>query len=129
MAVPRPLPLGPGEGGDLQLDTRIGGSFTERWGDNEGAVWGTVLYLERGIKLRLNGVLGMTTLPVNSLYTYELEDDDGGTLLKLTHDCYGRLEEEWADKHDAGWQMLLDTYLRAYVEEGKTRDQVEAAQA
>lgn len=48
------------------------------------AIWGTVTYLKAPELIRLTGPLGMQR-PVHSVYSYELEENDGTTLVKLSH--------------------------------------------
>lgn len=110
----------------IALDVRVGGDFTETWGDGEGAIWGTIVYLVKGKRLTLSGVLGMREHPVTSLYTYELEDQPSGTLVKLTHEVYGHIDEQWPATYDDGWKQVLGTFLKRFVEEGKTAAELEA---
>jgi len=112
-------------GSQISVDARLGGVFAERWGDGEGALWGTVTFLTLGEKLRLEGALGMSGSGTNK-YTYELEDADGGTLLKLTHYAYGLSDDDTdaESRFTEGWQMLLGKCLPAWLEHGTTYDQL-----
>lgn len=110
-------------GSAIGLDARLGGSFTERWGDNEGALWGTVTYFHVGHKLRLEGGLGMSG-PGHNKWIYELEDDGAGTLLKLTHFLMGHREQDVETRYTRGWAYLLETCLPAWAVDGKTYDQL-----
>lgn len=112
-------------GSQLILEPQVGGRFYEDLGDGEGALWGTVTRIKRPEILRLSGPLGMTT-PVVSVYTYELSDSDGGTLLKLSHHVVGEPSPKWEESHRRGWGQLLNRYLKAYVEEGKRYHELEA---
>jgi hypothetical protein len=49
-----------GEAVDIVLDARLGGHLEERWGDDEGAVWGTVTAIRRDEHLEIEGPIGMT---------------------------------------------------------------------
>jgi uncharacterized protein YndB with AHSA1/START domain len=104
----------------VSLEARQGGQFKERWSDGEGALWGTVVQIENQKLLRLNGSLGMLMSPVVSCYSYELRDMENGTLVSLTHDCFGMLEDGWAERYHAGWLEVLDVYLRGWLERGMT---------
>lgn len=112
--------------GRLTLSAKPGGHF-EEVSEDGSALWGVVTYIKKGEKLQLSGALGITSRPVNSLYTFDLEDANGGTLLKLSHECYGRELDELAEKYEHGWQLLLGKYLKTYVEEGKTCRQLNEA--
>lgn len=108
----------------LSLEPKIGGAFTERWGDDEGALWGTVIFIRKPDILRLSGPLGMIEAPVNSVYSYELEDQGAGTLLKLLHHACGPITDEWHAGYSAGWTELLGSHLKEYLEQGITRQDV-----
>jgi len=102
------------------LEPKIGGQFKERFSDGEGSLWATVVHIENQQVLRLSGPLGMLSAPVVSTFSYELRDIESGTLLSLTHDCFGMLDEGWAERYHVGWLEILDVYLRAWLEHGKT---------
>jgi len=106
-------------GSTIKLDATLGGQFSETWGDGEGALWGTVTYLKRGSLLRLTGALGMKGHGTNT-YEYVLEDRDGGTLVKLSHYCHGHDDPDIEKNYTGGWQELLGKYLKGFVEDGKT---------
>ncbi len=108
----------------LSLEPRLGGCFIERWGNDEGALLGTVIFVRKPEMLRLNGPLGMIEAPVTSVYSYELVDQGDTTLLKLTHHACGPIKPEWHVSYGAGWTELLGSHLKEYVEQGKTRQDV-----
>ena len=92
-----------------------GGRFIEKWNEAEGAVWGTVYYVNAPEEIRLHGHLGMQGA-VNSAYTYRLLEKEGKTLLQLSHTASGILQENWEQDHRKGWEYLLGTLLKNYVE-------------
>jgi len=92
-----------------------GGHFIEKWGENEGAIWGNVYYVNAPEEIRLHGHLGMQGA-VNSAYTYRLIEKEGGTLLQLSHSASGVIRENWEQDHSKGWEYLLGTLLKNYVE-------------
>lgn len=93
------------------------GQFIEHWGENQGAVWGTVYYVNAPEEIRLQGHLGMYGA-VNSAYTYKLIKKDDSTLLQLSHHASGILQnEKWEEEHNKGWNYLLATRLKNYVEQ------------
>lgn len=57
-----------------------------------------------------------------SYVTFELFEADGGTLLRLTHRGLESFPQENTDlaRHnfEAGWNDIIHTYLRAYIEGG-----------
>jgi DNA-binding transcriptional ArsR family regulator/uncharacterized protein YndB with AHSA1/START domain len=107
-----------GQESTLSLEPKVGGSFLEDAGNGEGAIWGTVTYVKASEEIRLNGLLGMRGA-VNSAYSFKLEDKGNSTLLKLSHSAAGLLDPNWKDMHSHGWEELLGTFLKEYVETGK----------
>ncbi|WP_377887781.1 helix-turn-helix domain-containing protein [Alkalihalobacillus sp. R86527] len=112
-----------GEGSTLSFEPEVGGRFLERGASGEaGALWGTITYINAPYEIRLNGLLGMQGA-VNSAYSYKLreEGEEGEeTTLSLSHHASGLLDPEWHAAHDGGWKELLGTFLKNYVEKGKT---------
>jgi DNA-binding transcriptional ArsR family regulator len=92
-----------------------GGRFIEKWGEDKGAVWGSVYYVNAPEEIRLHGHLGMQGA-VNSAYTYRLLEKEGKTLLQLSHSASGILQDNWEEEHIKGWEYLLGTLLKNYVE-------------
>ncbi len=113
------------EGSSISLDPRLGGHFEERWGDGEGIVWGCVIDLRRGKRLRLNGNLGMTGAGTND-FTYELEEKGKNTLLKLSHHGIGYRDPETEENYRKGWITLFNDYLTPWLVDGKTSAEVKA---
>lgn len=105
-------------GSRLILEPKAAGRFAEIGPKGFEALFGTVTFIEPRRLVRLNGPLGMHTLPVNSVYSYELTEVTGGTLLKLSHRAVGLLDPGWARSHKSGWQELWG-HLTAFVETGK----------
>jgi DNA-binding transcriptional ArsR family regulator/uncharacterized protein YndB with AHSA1/START domain len=100
----------------LSLNPIPGGLFIEKWGENEGAVWGNVYFVNAPEEIRMQGHLGMQGA-VNSSYTYRLLEKEGATVLQLTHSASGVLRDNWEQSHTEGWQHLLGTLLKNYVEQ------------
>ncbi len=113
--------------GELSLDSRLGGHFAER-NEDGGALWGTVTYIKKGERLTINGCLGTSQKPIEAVYTYVLEDAGNGTHLSLTHRAVGQGLENMGDEYDEGWRQLLNTFLKPFVEEGKTCAEIKKEQ-
>lgn len=107
-----------GQESKLSLEPKVGGSFLEDAGNGEGAIWGTVTYVKATEEIRLNGLLGMRGA-VNSAYSFKFEEKGNSTVLKLSHSAAGLLDPNWKDMHSHGWEELLGTFLKDYVETGK----------
>jgi DNA-binding transcriptional ArsR family regulator len=93
-----------------------GGQFIEKWRENEGALWGTVYFVNAPEEIRLHGHLGMQGA-INSAYTYRLIEREGATFLQLSHSASGIIEENWEKDHAEGWKYLLGTLLKNYIEQ------------
>ncbi|MFT4415448.1 SRPBCC domain-containing protein [Fredinandcohnia humi] len=100
---------------NFTFDPIPGGYFLEKWGEKEGAIWGNVYYVNAPEEIRLYGHLGMQGA-VNSAYTYRLHEKEGGTLLQLSHTASGVIQDHWEEEHSKGWEYLLGTLLKNYVE-------------
>jgi DNA-binding transcriptional ArsR family regulator len=106
-----------GKDSKLNLDPKMNGLFYEDWGNEQGIVWGTVIYFKKPVEIRLIGLLGMTGA-VNSHYSYKLEAKGSSTVLRLSHDAVGLLEPQWEEEHRKGWTFLLGK-LKEYTESKK----------
>lgn len=109
--------LGPNS--SLHLDPVIGGAFIEKGDNDNGALWGTVTFINPPEELRLQGLLGMKG-SVHSAYSYRLIEKGNSTVLQLSHQAMGFLEPHWHEAHENGWKELLGTFLKDYVEKGVT---------
>ncbi|MGM0854867.1 MAG: SRPBCC domain-containing protein [Bacillota bacterium] len=105
-----------GVSSQFTFDPVPGGQFIEKWRESEGALWGTVYYVNAPEEIRLHGHLGMQGA-VNSAYTYLLIEKGDSTLLQLSHAATGVIEYDWEEKHSEGWTYLLGTLLKNYVEQ------------
>jgi DNA-binding transcriptional ArsR family regulator/uncharacterized protein YndB with AHSA1/START domain len=111
--------------GEITFDAKVGGQLRETNG-NDGALWGTVVHLQTGVMLQLTGAYGLTSRLISGLITYELEERGDKTLVKLSHKAIGYELGDTGAKYTEGWKMLLGTYLKAFLEEGKTWGDVKA---
>ena len=103
----------------ITIDPHPGGHFIERWGDGEGELYATVTHLRVGQKITLEGPMGMKG-PGYSKFSYTLEScGEDGTKVMFNHYCHGYREAEVEQRFSEGWQVLLETYLRAWLEQGK----------
>lgn len=101
----------------IHLEPVVGGRFWEEMSEDEGALYATVTYVKRGEKLQLRGPMGMSGA-VSGFITFDLEPQDATTVLKLTHRVVGEVTEKDAEGYTQGWQELLGTHLKGFVEDG-----------
>ncbi|MBL8757753.1 MAG: SRPBCC domain-containing protein [Phycisphaerae bacterium] len=103
----------------MVLEPFPGGRFYEDSADGTRALFGTVTFIRAPEVIRLAGPLGMSTLPVVSVYEWALaEDGPGASVLRLSHHARGLIRTDWREAHDRGWQTLW-VRLRALVERGE----------
>ncbi|MEJ2560045.1 MAG: SRPBCC domain-containing protein [Anaerolineae bacterium] len=103
---------------DIVLEPELGGRFYEVWGENEGVLWATVTGIKWGERLELTGPIGMRGA-VQAVVSFELEPKGNATILRLSHQAVGEVTKETEENYDQGWQDLIGTRLKAFVETGK----------
>ncbi|MFN3428998.1 MAG: SRPBCC domain-containing protein [Candidatus Sericytochromatia bacterium] len=103
---------------DLILEGTIGGRFYEIGEDGDAYLWGVITGKKPDARLEITGNCGMGGL-VHGLFTYDLAPAEAGTQLRLTHKAIGEVTEDMRANWQTGWQDLLDTRLRAFVERGE----------
>jgi len=104
---------------DFSLDARVGGKWsTEGSSLKMGAfrVEGEILELDPPRRLAYTWL--SSWMPKNTKVVWELEKQNGGTLVKLTHTGFAG-DAEQAKNHTTGWSSVLG-WLQAYVEKGET---------
>src|SRR5262249_35519677 len=104
---------------DFSLDARVGGKWSSSGTKqpigsykNGGAV------LDFDPPRRLAYTWLSSWMPKNTTVVWELENQNGGTLVKLTHAGFVG-EAEQAKNHGIGWASVLG-WLQAYAEKGET---------
>lgn len=100
----------------LLLDARLGGSFSEVWGDG-GKLLATITALDPGRLLELTGPFHLGV--VYGVAAYRLDDSSAGTSLAFTHRGIGDVAPDVAEAFRGGWAELIGTRLRAFVERGE----------
>ena len=101
------------DGSQVVLEPFVGGRFYEDWGDATGALYGTVVRLEAGAHVTISGPMGMRG-PVVGLFSFDLADEGGRTVLRYAHQAFGDISEETAQGYRDGWVEVLDA-LKAAV--------------
>jgi DNA-binding transcriptional ArsR family regulator/uncharacterized protein YndB with AHSA1/START domain len=99
------------------LEPKVGGRFYEDWGAGEGVLWGTVTQIKNNERLELSGLAGWTRA-VQGIVLITLEKNGKATSVRLSHQAMGELDEQTRTDWSAGWQDLMGTRLRAFVERG-----------
>lgn len=109
------------------LEPRPGGGLFEQWSEEalqcqrEGAVYGTVMEIADAELIVIHGPFGMDW-PTQSHVRLDFLKNAGkdrATDLKLTHRCYGMISAAQHENFRFGWDDLLNSRLRAWVERGE----------
>lgn len=102
----------------LVLEPEIGGRFYETASDNESWLWATVTGIKFGEQLELMGTFGMDGA-VQGLVAFQLQENNGATVVKMTHRAIGDFADDKAARYAEGWQDLIGVRLKAFAETGK----------
>jgi uncharacterized protein YndB with AHSA1/START domain len=106
------------EDSELYLEPKIGGHFGENFKGGGGMRFATVTWLKPGVEIELNGPMAFDG-PVTGCFSFTLEDKGKGTLVKLEHKMFGPISDETKGMYTEGWNEMLGTGLKQYVETGK----------
>ncbi len=104
------------------LEGRVGGRVFEDWGDDEGALFGTVTAFEQNKLLQWAGDLSAEYGgPARSVTTFRLKPgrEAGATILSFADTPYGMLDDSVLEGLEPGWRWLLGDCLRPFVEQGR----------
>lgn len=104
---------------DVVLDPVPGGLVKQVTRDGGGNVMFMVQAVRRDRLLVLHGTMGMPKT-VHMIVRFELEPKKGGTRLVLKHWAIGELTAASRDDFTKGWQDLIGSRLRVFVETGKS---------
>ena len=112
----------------LYVEARPGGGVYEIFDDaGNGALHATVIYADRGKKLRYTGPLGFSGRAIDLVTTYDLAADGAGTKFHLTVTASGDVDEQLAAAVDGVWHHFLDERLKPYITSGDYKTHGKAA--
>jgi DNA-binding transcriptional ArsR family regulator/uncharacterized protein YndB with AHSA1/START domain len=97
----------------VHLEPGVGGRFWEDWGGGDGALYATVTGIRRPERLACSGPMGMQG-PVAGVFALDLSERPDGTLVRLSHQVVGPVDDETRASYEAGWVEVLDA-LRAHL--------------
>jgi len=104
---------------EFNLDPRVGGKWSTRGSSpNMGATSISGEILEFVPPRRLAYTWLSSWMPKNTRVLWELETQNGGTLVKLTHTGFAG-DADQTKNHTIGWAMVLG-WLQAYAEKNET---------
>jgi hypothetical protein len=100
----------------LLFEARPGGRFVELFdGSGDGAAHATVIYADRGKRLRFVGPLGLSGRAVEIVHTLELSPIEGGTRVKLAVAATGAYEDGIPAILEKVWHHFLEDEFRPYM--------------
>ena len=103
----------------LFIEARPGGGVYEIFDDaGNGALHATVIYADRGKKLRYTGPLGFSGRAIDMVTSYDFAAVEGGTKFHLTVTAAGDVDEALAVAVDGVWHHFLDERLKTYITSG-----------
>ncbi|MBT8096804.1 MAG: SRPBCC domain-containing protein [Woeseia sp.] len=98
------------------LEAEPGGRMYEDWQDGGGVLWATVVTVDPGKRLQVTGsVFPNWGGPTQWFGSWELSNNEEGTLLKFEDHSIGRMSADGAAEKHKGWQSLWDV-LKARLE-------------
>jgi DNA-binding transcriptional ArsR family regulator len=100
------------------LEPAVGGRFYEDWGGGHGALYAEVVYIDPPRALCTRGPMGMRGA-ASTVKWYRLEEQGGGTLVKVSLHASGDIPDDVAAGYQKGAAAVLDEGLKPYVERGK----------
>lgn len=102
------------------IEPRPGGGFYEIFNDaGDGVLHATVIFAQRGKRLRFTGPFGFSGSGVDLVVTYDLKPEGGGTRFHLTCAVTGQVSEAGAQGVDQVWRHFLFERLKPYIESGE----------
>lgn len=112
----------------LNVEARPGGGVYEIFDDaGNGALHATVIYADRGKKLRYTGPLGFSGRAIDLVTSYDFAADGAGTKFHLTVTATGDVDEQLAAVVDGVRHHFLDERLKPYITSGEYKTHGKAA--
>jgi uncharacterized protein YndB with AHSA1/START domain len=109
----------------LYIEAKPGGGFWEIFNDSgDGVLHATVIYAERGKRIRFTGPLGFSGQAVTMVTTYDFSPDPAGTKLRVTCNVSGQIEDGEDKIVDAVWHHFLFERLKPYIESGAYKNKL-----
>ncbi len=106
----------------LFIEPKPGGGFWETFDDaGNGVLHATVIYADRGKRLRFTGPLGFSGQAITFVTSFEFLPDPAGTKLRLTCNVAGQITDGQDKTVDAVWHHFLFERLKPYIESGAYR--------
>lgn len=101
----------------LRLEATVGGRFweTRDGSDKNGILWGWVSSIEPNDHIVFSGNIGMQGAILGNVTLCTNPQEDGTTIVTLSHEFIGTVPEGYADGFVTGWQRSLQD-LKKFIE-------------
>jgi len=99
------------------VEKKLGGLVYEDFGEGEGLVWGSIIGLDKPNTILIKGTLAKEFGgPATTIEKISFQQDGENTKVSYHIDFVGVVDEKTKKSLAEGWQMILDKYYKAYVE-------------
>ncbi len=96
-----------------RVEPWVGGRFYAENPDGSSSLYMTITRIEPNKLLRAMGPMGMSHLPVNNAFIFELQPrGKNGTLLRFCQRTFGFITPEVQKDYAGGWKQLLPQIKR-----------------
>ena len=89
----------------MKIEPWPGGRWFRDLGDNNGHLWGHVQAIKRPTLLEITGPLFMSCAVVSNVQ-YRLSEENGETVIRFHHRCFGLIHEEHRKDITPGWTHI-----------------------
>lgn len=104
--------------GKVVMEPWVGGRYFEDWGEGQGALYGMVVHYEPPFKVGSSGNGAMNT-GFSSINWDIVEAEEEGAVYRKSLTLWGDVPEEVEHMFREGSREIIETHLRAYVEQGE----------
>ena len=89
----------------MKIEPWPGGRWFRDLGDNNGHLWGHVQAIKRPTLLEITGPLFMSCAAVSNVQ-YRLSEENGETVIRFHHRCFGLIQEQHRKDITPGWTHI-----------------------
>lgn len=102
-----------------KVEPWVGGRWYVERPDGSSALNTIITQIEPNKLLRMAGPMGLTHLPVNNVFIFELQPrGKNGTLLRFAQRTFGYIDADVKKRYHGGWKQLLPQ-IKAMAEKKK----------
>ena len=102
----------------IYLEPIPGGRFLEVFDDDgNGALHATVIFAQRGKRIRFNGPMGYSGFPITAIHTVDFVENDANTRVLFMVRTTGQFKEDWPEAVESIWKHFLIARFKPYMEQ------------